>query len=66
MFQMPLRGSDSQARWIHLEGALTLARPENARLADEAGKRRAPHGAEKQRSFAFMFRGTAAPAVPTP
>jgi hypothetical protein len=31
-----LRGSGTQARWIHLEGASTLARPEVARLVDEA------------------------------
>jgi hypothetical protein len=30
-----LRGA-AQARWIHLEGASTLARPEVARLVDEA------------------------------
>jgi hypothetical protein len=30
-----LRGS-ANARWIHLEGALTIARPEVARLIDEA------------------------------
>ena len=31
-----LRGTGTQARWIHLEGASTLARPEVARLIDEA------------------------------
>jgi hypothetical protein len=31
-----LRGSGTQARWIHLEGASTLARPEVARLVDQA------------------------------
>jgi hypothetical protein len=31
-----LQGSASQTRWIHLEGASTLARPEVARLIDEA------------------------------
>src|SRR5450755_4622869 len=31
-----LRGSGKQTRWIHLEGASTLARPEVARLIDEA------------------------------
>ena len=31
-----LRGTGTQARWIHLEGASTLARPEVARLVDEA------------------------------
>lgn len=31
-----LRGAGSQVRWIQLEGASTLARPEVARLADEA------------------------------
>jgi hypothetical protein len=31
-----LRGSGSQTRWIHLEGASTLARPEVVRLVDEA------------------------------
>ena len=31
-----LRGSGTQTRWIHLEGASTLARPEVARLVDEA------------------------------
>ena len=31
-----LRGAGTQARWIHLEGASTLARPEVARLVDEA------------------------------
>ncbi len=31
-----LRGAGTQARWIQLEGASTLARPEVARLADEA------------------------------
>ena len=30
-----LRGSGNQARWIHLEGASTLARPEVAGLIDE-------------------------------
>ena len=31
-----LRGAGTQARWIHLEGASTLARPEVARLIEEA------------------------------
>jgi hypothetical protein len=31
-----LRGSGGQVRWIHLEGASTLAGPEVARLIDEA------------------------------
>jgi len=31
-----LRGAGTQARWIHLEGASTLARPEVARLVDAA------------------------------
>ena len=31
-----LQGSGNQTRWIHLEGASTLARPEVARLVDEA------------------------------
>jgi len=31
-----LRGSGSQTRWIHLEGASTVARPEVVRLIDEA------------------------------
>lgn len=31
-----LRGSANQTRWIHLEGASTLARPAVARLIDEA------------------------------
>jgi hypothetical protein len=31
-----LRGTGTQTRWIHLEGASTLARPEVARLVDEA------------------------------
>ncbi len=31
-----LRGAGTQTRWIHLEGASTLARPEVARLIDEA------------------------------
>jgi len=31
-----LRGSGKQTRWIQLEGASTLARPEVARLIDEA------------------------------
>ena len=31
-----LKGSGKQTRWIHLEGASTLARPEVARLIDEA------------------------------
>src|SRR5262245_27626545 len=31
-----LQGSGGQTRWIHLEGASTLARPEVARLIDEA------------------------------
>ena len=31
-----LQGSGTQTRWIHLEGASTLARPEVARLIDEA------------------------------
>ena len=31
-----LRGSGTQTRWIHLEGSSTLARPEVARLVDEA------------------------------
>jgi len=31
-----LRGSGKQTRWIHLEGASTLARPEVARLIDES------------------------------
>ena len=31
-----LRGSGKQTRWIHLEGASTLARPEVVRLSDEA------------------------------
>ena len=31
-----LRGSGNQTRWIHLEGASTLARPAVARLIDEA------------------------------
>ncbi len=31
-----LRGSGKQTRWIHVEGASTLARPEVARLIDEA------------------------------
>jgi hypothetical protein len=31
-----LRGSGKQTRWIHLEGASTLARPALARLIDEA------------------------------
>jgi len=31
-----LRGSGSQARWIQLEGASTIARPAVARLIDEA------------------------------
>ena len=31
-----LRGSGNQTRWIHLEGASTLARPAVARLLDEA------------------------------
>ena len=31
-----LRGSGNQTRWIHLEGAATLARPAVARLIDEA------------------------------
>jgi hypothetical protein len=31
-----LRGTGAQTRWIHLEGASTLARPDVARLVDEA------------------------------
>ena len=31
-----LRGSGTQTRWIHLQGASTLARPAVARLIDEA------------------------------
>lgn len=31
-----LQGSGNQTRWIHLEGASTLARPEVERLIDEA------------------------------
>jgi hypothetical protein len=31
-----LRGSGNQTRWIHVEGASTLARPAVARLIDEA------------------------------
>ena len=31
-----LQGSGNQTRWIHVEGASTLARPEVARLIDEA------------------------------
>lgn len=31
-----LKGSGNQTRWIHLEGASTLARPAVARLIDEA------------------------------
>jgi hypothetical protein len=31
-----LRGSGGQTRWIHLEGASTIARPAVARLIDEA------------------------------
>ena len=31
-----LRGAGTQTRWIHLEGASTVARPEVARLIDEA------------------------------
>jgi hypothetical protein len=31
-----LQGSGKQTRWIHLDGASTLARPEVARLVDEA------------------------------
>ena len=31
-----LRGTGTQARWIQLEGASTLARPEVVRLVDEA------------------------------
>jgi hypothetical protein len=31
-----LRGSGAQVRWIHLEGASTIARPAVARLIDEA------------------------------
>jgi hypothetical protein len=31
-----LRGSGTQARWLQLEGASTLSRPEVARLVDEA------------------------------
>ena len=31
-----LQGSGGQTRWIHVEGASTLARPEVARLIDEA------------------------------
>src|SRR4051812_6326499 len=31
-----LRGTGTQTRWIHLEGASMLARPEVARLVDEA------------------------------
>jgi len=31
-----LQGSGNQTRWIHLEGASTLARPAVARLIDEA------------------------------
>ena len=31
-----LRGAGTQTRWIHLEGASTLARPEVARLVDAA------------------------------
>ena len=31
-----LQGSGKQTRWIHLEGASTLARPAVARLIDEA------------------------------
>ena len=31
-----LRGAGTQTRWIHLEGASTLARPEVARLVDQA------------------------------
>ena len=31
-----LRGTGAQVRWIHLEGAATLARPEVARLVDDA------------------------------
>ena len=31
-----LQGSGNQTRWIHLEGASTLARPEVASLIDEA------------------------------
>ena len=34
--QKLLQGSGSQARWIHLEGASTLAHPAVARLIDEA------------------------------
>ncbi len=31
-----LQGSGGQTRWIHMEGASTLARPEVAHLIDEA------------------------------
>ena len=40
-----LRGTATQTRWIHLEGASTLARPEVGRLVDEAiARNRVPFG----------------------
>jgi hypothetical protein len=66
-----LRGSGKQTRWIHLEGASTLARPAVARLVKEAIARnpvpfaRAGRGSMVIRSTAAKKRQGKVTAVPT-
>jgi hypothetical protein len=63
-----LRGSGNQARWIHVEGASTLARPEVTGLMDEAIARnlvpfaRTGRGPVVIRSVAAKQRGRRRPA----
>jgi hypothetical protein len=54
-----LQGS-SQSRWIHMEGASTLARPEVARLIDEAIARNRVPFASAGRGSVVMSRSTSA------
>ena len=63
-----LQGSGNQTRWINLEGASTLARPEVARLVDEAIAHnrvpfaRAGRGSVVIRSTSTKKRGRSRPA----
>ena len=51
-----LRGSGRQTRWIHVEGASTLARPAVARLIDEAiARNRVPFRAHRPRAGGHSF-----------
>ena len=55
-----LQGSGNQTRWINLEGASTLARPEVARLIDEAIARNPVPFESAGRGAVVMSRSTSA------